>query len=132
MIELIPFIVLPLAIARLTLIIVRDDVTLHLRRLLWAYSPSDQPHVAYWKATKDEKIRGLTVGRKFPLNRYIEVEQDGNSPGFWGQVISCPDCCGVWVAAFVLATFLLWPEPVLLGSYVLAASMITSLIARKY
>lgn len=98
------YITIALAIARLTLIIVRDDIAEPLRGFVFKHSPPE-PDVS---------------GRVH------------KKAGWWGQVFSCPDCMGVYVATLVLATFSVWPDQVLLGSYVLAASMVTSLIARRY
>lgn len=148
--ELIIYIVLALAIARLTLVIVKDDIFQPIRHIIFLFSPpennerNDWYYQNYIRSTKREKeltkasSRGLTmmaqptVGTNMFERQFIATDVVERKPGWWGQVFSCPDCCGVYVAAGYLTAYHFFPDVILLTAYVLAASMMVSLIARRY
>lgn len=106
--QYIQFTILIVAISRLTLIAVRDDIFKPVRKLVFKYSPPEDI-----------------------IRIHIEDPPDRKA-GWWGQVFDCPDCMGPYVATLAAAAFYFHP---VITSWILlpfAASMITSLIARRY
>lgn len=148
--DLLLYIVLVLAIARLTLIIVRDDIFKPIRHIIFLFSPPENDERSglyyqnYIRSTKSEKeitrasLRGLTmmapqtVGSNIFERQFTATDMIERKPGWWGQVFSCPDCCGIYVATAYLTAYNFFPQEILLTAYVLAASMMVSLIARRY
>lgn len=49
--------------------------------------------------------------------------------GFWSQLLLCPWCLSVWVAAFYLGATLLLPAPMQVLSLLLAASAVTVVLS---
>lgn len=109
--------ILLLGIARLTLILVRDDIAEPLRKLVFRFSPPE-----------GQKYR---AGYIDGLGKYVG-HIDEVKAGWWGQVFSCPDCMGPYVSAATLVGYYYLPTATLYVMMVLAASMMTSLIARRY
>lgn len=122
-------IILALAIARLTLILVRDDIMIPVRELVFKYSPPEahQTNERWDKNPDFDETR--PAGAENPANVF---KSDLVRAGWWGQVFSCPDCMGPYVATGTLLGYLLIGEPVLYFCAPFAASMVTSLIARQY
>lgn len=108
----IQFAVLLLGISRLVIIAVRDDISKPVRRIVFKYS---KPENSY-KSSPYPSVLPL-IDKK---------------AGWWGRVFDCPDCMGPYVATLAVAAFYFHP---IITSWTLlpfAASMITSLIARRY
>lgn len=122
------YITISLAIARLTLMIVRDDISLPLRELIFKYSPPEAI-VTNGRADKNPDFdETKPVSEANPPSIWT---QDLKRAGWWGQVVSCPDCCAPYVAAGMLLAYHFVPDIIYIY-YILAASMVVSLIARKY
>lgn len=135
------YISIALAIARLTLIIIRDDIFQPIRHIIFlSFPPENSDRMGYYyqnylRSTKEERNHPrltLTVGKNWFERRWISDEAPIRNASFIGKLLSCPDCLGVWVATGYLLTYHYLPVAVIYISYVLAASMITSLIARRY
>lgn len=69
----------------------------------------------------------------------LGVEYDAHSEpyatGFWSELVLCPWCLSVWVAALYIPAAMLLPAPLHVLSLLLAASAVTVLlsgIAEKY
>lgn len=120
---------LALGIARLTLIIVRDDITIPIRQFVFKHSPTEAVEVngRFDKNPEFDETKPVSE-----TNRPTLWTTDLVRAGWWGQVFSCPDCAGVYVAAGTLLGYYLLPTVTLYVMLVLAASMVTSLIARQY
>lgn len=98
--------ILALGISRIILCVTKDVIFAPVRGWVYKYSPEEP--------------------------KYNEEDGTETRAGFFGQVISCPDCFGVWAAAGLLGAFYLWPVPVLYFLSVFAVSMVASIIARVY
>lgn len=137
--ELLIAAILALGIARLTLIIVRDDIFKPVRNFVFMFSPPENSDMDgyyyqnYIESTQNERDRKQTIGNGIVGRRYIHVDGGPHRPaGFWGQVISCPDCSGIYIALTVLAAYATLGIAVVHVMSVFATSMVVSLIARRY
>lgn len=121
--------ILALGIARLTLIIVRDDIFVPIREFVFKHSsPEAKEANGRWDKNPDfDETHVQSVDN--PANVWTT---DLVRAGWWGQVFSCPDCMGVYLSAAVLTSYYYLPTATLYAMMVLAGSMVTSLIARKY
>lgn len=138
---LVELIVLALAVARLTLIAVKDDIFEPIRESIWYISPPENDdatgryYQCYRRATSAERITQRRDGLGIIAARYywdVSVPRNLRKPGFWGRVISCPDCLGVWVAAVVATAYILEPRLTFIVALPFSLSMVTSLVARRY
>lgn len=122
-------IVLALAIARLTLILVRDDIMIPIREFVFKHSPPEAKVVngRYDKNPDFDETKPVGEGN-YPSVWTTDLVR----AGWWGQVFSCPDCMGPYVATGVLGLYWWQPEVVFYVACVFAASMVTSLVARQY
>lgn len=122
-------VVLALAIARLTLILVRDDIMLPVRKFVFKHSPPEAHETnERWDKNPDFD-ETKPIGPDNPPTKWtVDLVREG----WWGQVFSCPDCMSPYVATGVLVTYYFFPDIVIYPAYVFAASMVSSLIARYY
>ena len=56
-------------------------------------------------------IRSHFVVEKEVGGEVIEVPLSTGFRGFIGLLLYCPSCTGVWIAAIILYSYLLWPTP---------------------
>lgn len=133
--------ILALGIARLTLVIVRDDIFQPIRHLVFLSSPPEndvsrgyyyQNYILSTKEERSNKRIQLTVGTNIFERRWTHTDRVNRKEGWWGQVFSCPDCAGVYVSTATLLGYYYLSTATLYVMMVLAASMLTSLIARRY
>lgn len=103
MFDILTFIVAILATFRVTSLIVEDTITEPLREFWWRRFPTSGFHYERWRVTQDEtqKQNNGTV-RSWPFTRRVD-----HVGGMWvslksyklGELIECPYCISVWVAA---------------------------------
>jgi hypothetical protein len=105
-IKILDLILLGLATARLSDIISTDQIMEWLR----------QPFVKLEKTEVADREVQVRTGRGRGLKRVI------------GELLSCPWCVGVWVAAFLSYAYFLFPGPVWLLILVMAISEIGSIL----
>lgn len=138
---LVELIVLALAVARLTLLAVKDDIFEPVRESIWYISPPENDdatgryYQCYRRATRSERLMQRSDGLGIIAARYywdVSMPRKLRKPGFWGRAISCPDCLGVWVAAAVATAYTIEPRLTLIVALPFCLSMATSLVARRY
>lgn len=130
-------VILTLAIARMTLIAVKDDIFIPVRELVFKYSPPEAVVTnGRWDKNPDfDETKTVTAdisaagGSTNPANIW---KTDLKRAGWFGQVFSCPDCMSPYVATLTLVLWWFFPVAVTFFCAPLAASMVTSLIARRY
>lgn len=120
--------ILSLGIARLVLVLVQDNICEPLRSLVFRFSKPEAEIVG--RFDKNPRFNELEhVSATNPVNVWVT---ETKRAGWWGQVFSCPDCMGPYVATAVLVGYHYLPTATTYVMMVLAASMVTSLIARRY
>jgi hypothetical protein len=109
-------IVLGMGTARLTALLVHDEITASLRDMIWHWSPphddEDKGHLYQWlrEATPDERNALHHVNTDLPWWTYhFHGAEEQRPPGFWGRVIDCPLCASVWIAGLNVLAYLLVP-----------------------
>lgn len=129
-------IILALATARLTLLVSRDSITEPIRQRIYMHSPpGDEPrkgwfHQRYHRLPKED--RALLVDAAWPESHwYYDDKREPRGTGFFGELVSCPDCSGVWVGAFVAAAWFAAGSIVLAPASALAFAQVASLVARR-
>lgn len=127
--------ILGLAAARLTLLLVADDIFEPLRHRLFMLSPPMNNEVLGWNYQNWEYTKNV-VGSATPIRkvfnrRYKLSSVPVRSPGFFGRLFSCVDCLGVWMGGAVAGTWYLAGDSIYVFT-IFAVSMIVSLIGRKY
>lgn len=130
-------IVVGLAVARLTLILVRDDIAEPLRKLIFLASPPenserDGHYYQSWHRLRDQSVRS-NVKRDILGRRYVYQQKAAERPpGFIGRALSCPDCSSVWIAFVAVVAYYNWPVQTFWLSLPFALALITSMAARRY
>jgi hypothetical protein len=124
------------AAARLTLIMIVDDIFEPVRHRLFMFSPPYNNETLGWTYQNWHKTKDINsnVIRKIGFTTFRLEPTILRRAGFFGRLFSCVDCLGVWVAAIMVGALALadgHPGIVLIYS-MLAASMIVSLIGRRY
>lgn len=135
--EPITLIVLALAVARITILITRDAILEPLRHRIFTLSPPPNNRKHGWhyqnliRATPDEQNLNRQNGISRFDSRWQDTGEENRDPGFAGELLSCPDCTGIWVG---IAWYLAWleaPGIVETVSVPLALALAASWIARR-
>jgi hypothetical protein len=137
---LIALFIIGLGTARLTAIIVLDEITDSLRDLVFYYFPPEDNDAKGWyyqcyhPATREQRAKLENFkGRLHWWQRRFDF--DGTNlrrPHFIGRLLACHKCVGVWVAAANTAFYLLAPEFALGFNFALAASFLSIILIGKY
>lgn len=103
-------VILGLAAARITSLVVFDGITEPIRHRIFLLSPP------------------VAAGDDSGLAFYAVVDRHGlpldgveRGRGWFGQLVSCYHCTGVWVSTGVVVTYELWPHTV--GPVLLVAAV---------
>jgi len=88
-----------LATARITALVVFDDIVEPIRHRLFQFSP---PY--------DDLERGHNYQSIDRVDGYIRKRVVPRKPGWLGRLVSCTHCVGVWVAAAIYAAAFYFPE----------------------
>lgn len=91
-------IVIGLAVARITSLIVQDDLLEPIRHRVFTASPptADDSHpLAFYRYIETR------WGRRVPGL----LRDEPRAAGFWGRLLSCYHCVGVWVSIVAAAAF---------------------------
>jgi len=121
--EFLQYAILALAAARITLLLTHDDITAGLRdAMFWISPPKNEPRIGHYYQN----------ARRIGFFKYERVDFAARKPGFWGQVLSCADCSGVWVSGAVVLGYVLLGPTFAYSLAPLSAAMIVSLLARRY
>jgi hypothetical protein len=120
---LIQYAILVLATARLTLLITRDDIFEPFRQWFFMISPPENDERAGYWFQNYERIGFMD---------YAWTNGEARSAGFWGRVVSCPDCSSVWLSALVCGSYGLFGPITTTLLAPLAVAMVVSLVARRY
>ena len=120
------------ATARLTILLTRDTLTESFRELVWHYSPpNEDDYLRLRPSTSEERDKWKNVAGLFWWElRWVREDVQVRDPGFWGQVIACPDCAGVWIAGLVSLGYWLAPAPTIAVAIWLTLALIASLYAK--
>lgn len=135
--EPITLLLLALASARITLLITRDAILEPIRHWIFLVSPPPDNKRHGWnyqqlfRANKRERNMQRQHGMGWWESRWAGGDAVERQPGWFGSLLSCPDCVGVWVGAGWYTTWVFAPEPVLAVSGALSLAMVASWIARK-
>lgn len=116
--------VLCLGAARLNILITRDSILDPIRDKVFHLSPPENSDKQGWYFQNYRIKWGRLVDgtvSSFPVR----------TPGAIGEIISCPDCCGVWVALLVVGAWWIAPQTTLHVATVGTVALMASLIARK-
>ncbi|MEO8065580.1 MAG: DUF1360 domain-containing protein [Candidatus Doudnabacteria bacterium] len=62
--------------------------------------------------------------------KVVEKPKKSGFTGFFGTLIYCPSCTGVWLAAALVYFYIFWPAQTLIVALFLALSAIERIIAR--
>lgn len=98
--------VLVLAVARVARLVTADTITEPLRQRILERWPGPLTQFTGDAVTDQETTRH---GK--PLMRVGDAYY-AESPSFVGGVVECHWCAGVWIAAALVASFVLWPDVV--------------------
>jgi len=136
---LIALLILGLGTARLSALIVLDEITENFRDMLFHYFPPEDNDARGWyyqqtrKATPEERENlDKLKGRIKWWQRRFEYDTNSRPATFIGRLFSCHKCIGVWVAAANTGAYLLWPEPVVAVNVALAASFLSLAFVGRY
>ena len=107
MIEALQLLIIGLGTARITGLITRDSITHPIRDIIFTLWPPENnarlgwTYQNFYRATKDEMKhqRWMLAGEHWPRDRYLEGDYEERPPTFIGELISCPYCISVWIAA---------------------------------
>lgn len=126
---LIAIIVLGLATSRLSSLIVIDDIFERVRHEIFLLSPpedtGEDAGVPYIRMDRIPfRKRKKAGGDIIQLGPY----DTSRKPGFWGRVISCIYCAGVWAAAFLIGLWLLAPSVAAILILLLAAAQVHEVV----
>jgi hypothetical protein len=111
-IPLLDLILLTGAVARLTRLAVYDRILETPRAWILRRFPADDTQFG------DSEIEDYATGPGITGSQISTVRGDdgwwyAESPHFLGNLISCPWCLSIWIAAPLLTAYWLWPEPTL-------------------
>ena len=96
------FLILALAIARISRLITTDDITEPLRKWFLYRWPADDTAFGDSEVTDDHLVTGV---RLFRINdAWYAVK-----PHFWSKAITCGWCTSIWVAIIVWALYWFYP-----------------------
>lgn len=137
---LIALIILGLGTARITALIVLDDITEPLRDFVFHYFPPEDNEArgiyyqSYRKATPEERERLAKLkGRVHWWQRRFEFDPSVlRRPAFLGRLLACHKCVGVWVAGFNVGAYLIWPEPIIAINLALASAFMSIILIGRY
>lgn len=121
----IELVVLALAVARVTILITRDGIFEPVRHYIFLLSPpeNDDRRGLYYQNFHPRLTRnGIDAGWS---------ANDERQPGAIGEIVSCPDCCGIWVGLLAAIAYAGRPQETIAVATVFALAMAASLIARK-
>lgn len=109
MIEALQLLIVGLGTARLTGLVTRDSITHPIRDIIFTFWPPENnarlghEYQNFFRATEEERAGRANVlglaGSHWPRNRYIHGDYEERPPTFIGELISCPYCISVWIAA---------------------------------
>ena len=134
----ITIVLLGLGTARLSLLIVVDEITESLRDLIFHYYPPEDAdatgryYQGYRKATRSERKKLELMDVPWWQKRF---QYDGNNlrkPSFIGRLLSCHKCVAVWVAAANAALLYSDYDVWLVVNTILAGAFISSATIGRY
>lgn len=74
-------------------------------------------------------LRAYFVKETVVGGHHVEEPYDQGFRGFAGSLLYCPSCTGVWIAAIITYSYILWPGPTSIVTVVLALSALERVIA---
>lgn len=115
---LLTFIIAGLAVARITSLIVHDEIAQPLRHRIWLWSPpiefaGDETYTIIDR-------HGVVLPQTHHAADYLGQPM-WRHPGFVGRLIACTNCVAVWVAGSVYAALNVLPRHLVLPVLVIAA-----------
>lgn len=131
---LVIIVILGFGTARMTALIVLDDITEGIRdRIFHRFPPEDNDargwyYQSYRPATEDERKRISKTGAPAWKARW---EYDGTqvrSPSFIGRLLSCHKCVGVWVASANTGLFYAAPAVFIMINMAMAAAFVSIIL----
>lgn len=117
-------VIICLGAARLNILITRDSIMEPIRDKIFHLSPPEN----------DERKGWYFQNYRVKWGRLVDGTVSSTpvrAPGIIGEIVSCPDCCGVWVALSVVSAWWLAPVVTLHIATVLTVALAASWIARK-
>lgn len=131
--QVLALLIVGLGTARVTALITRDGITENLRDMFFhSFPPENNPKLGwfyqdYRKSTKEEraewKAKGLTLSRL--ESRWIDSGMSKSRKAHWlGQLVSCPMCTSVWIAAANYGLFYNWSDPMIVVNSFLAVAWV--------
>ena len=119
-----------LAVARITTLIVHDAILEPLRHELFVLSP---PHDDLERGLGYQSSDRVPYRKRIGKRHYSVTLRRGKPPrraGFVGQLLSCTQCVGVWVAAGVWASLHYWPAEATVVVAVAAVAQVAEIAVR--
>ena len=137
---LIALLILGLGTARLSALVVLDDITEGLRDMLFHYFPPEDNDARGWyyqgmrKATPQEreKLAKMKGRVHWWQLRFWYDSDDLRRPHFIGRLVSCHKCVSVWVGAANAVAYLLAPGFTVGFNFALALSFLSIIFIGRY
>lgn len=114
-------IVLSLGAARVTALIVLDEIMQPIRHRIFLLSP---PH--------DDQRRGLFYQGLNRDGSPIKDINDSREAGFFGRLLSCFKCTSFWVGVMFFAAWSIFPVFTITASMMLAITFLSSVAVGRY
>jgi hypothetical protein len=75
-------------------------------------------------------LRSAFVDETKVEGKIVELPKKSGFVGFFGTLLYCPSCTGMWLAAALVYSYIFWPNQTLIIALFLALSAMERLIAR--
>lgn len=137
---LLTIIVLGVGTARISALIVIDEITEPLRDLIFHYFPPEDNDAKGWfyqslrKATDEERWRQDGWETSWWAKRFTGVTQGQSprKPTFLGKLLGCHKCVAVWVAVANLIALHVWRDGTLLFNVFMAQAFVSAALNHRY